>query len=143
VASIAWGPGAACAALNWQICSSSFFSFSFASSSCSASNSPRQVSISSLKARSVSRLARFVSRAVQGLLLRLKVFLDEGDIAGLALELLLPSLQPFHSLDLLGPLGFQSLIQGTQLGLVLCRDGLPLGHSFLPPIHLLLPLDHL
>jgi hypothetical protein len=56
------GPGAACAALNWRICSSSFLSFSFASSSCSASNSPHQVSISSLKARSVSRLTRSVSR---------------------------------------------------------------------------------
>jgi hypothetical protein len=43
---------------------------------------------------------------VQGLLLCLKVFLGEGGIAGLALELLLPFLQPFHSLDLLGPLGF-------------------------------------
>jgi hypothetical protein len=62
VASIAWGPSAACAALNWRICSSSFLSFSSASSSCSASNSPHRTSISSLKARSVSRLARSVSR---------------------------------------------------------------------------------
>jgi hypothetical protein len=76
---------------------------------------------------------------VQGLLLRLKVFLDEGGIAGLALELLLPLLQPLHSLDLLGPLGFQSLVQGAQLGLVLYREGLPLGHGFLPPGHLLFP----
>jgi hypothetical protein len=47
---------------------------------------------------------------IQGLLLRLKVFLSEGGVAGLALELLLPILQPFHNLDLLGPLGFQSLV---------------------------------
>jgi hypothetical protein len=60
VASIAWGPGAACAALNWRIYSSSFLSFSSALSSFSASNSPHRVSISSLKARSVSRLARSV-----------------------------------------------------------------------------------
>jgi hypothetical protein len=40
----------------------------------------------------------------QGLLLRLKVFLGEGGVAGLALELLLPFLQPFHSLGLLGHL---------------------------------------
>jgi hypothetical protein len=75
---------------------------------------------------------------VQGLLLRLKVFLGEGGVAGLALKLLLPFLQPFHSLDLLGPLGFQSLVQSTQLGLVLCREGLPLGHGLLPPGHFLL-----
>jgi hypothetical protein len=43
---------------------------------------------------------------VQGLLLHLKVLLGKGGIAGLALELLLPFLQPFHSLDLLGLLGF-------------------------------------
>jgi hypothetical protein len=43
---------------------------------------------------------------VQGLLLRLKIFLGEGGVAGLALELLLPLLQPLHSLDLLGPLSF-------------------------------------
>jgi hypothetical protein len=43
---------------------------------------------------------------VQGLFLRLQIFLGEGGIAGLALELLLPLLQPLHSLDLLGPLGF-------------------------------------
>ena len=47
---------------------------------------------------------------VQGQLLLLKVFLGEGDITGLALELLLPFLQPFHRLHLLGPLGFQSLV---------------------------------
>jgi hypothetical protein len=76
---------------------------------------------------------------VQGLLLRLKVFLGKDGVAGLALELLLPFLQPFHILDLLGPLGFQSLVWSTQLGLVLCREGLPLGHGFLPPGHLLLP----
>jgi hypothetical protein len=76
---------------------------------------------------------------VQGLLLRLKVFLGEGGVAGLALELLLPFLQPFHSLDLLGPLGFQSLVQSAQLGLVLRREGLPLGHGFLPPGHFLFP----
>ena len=52
---------------------------------------------------------------VQGQLLLLKVFLGEGDLAGLALELLLPFLQPFCSLDLLGPLGFQSLVQSTHL----------------------------
>jgi hypothetical protein len=62
---------------------------------------------------------------VQGQLHLLKVFLGEGDVAGLALELLLPFLQPFHGLDLLGPLGSQSLVQSTQLGLVLCREGLP------------------
>jgi hypothetical protein len=39
---------------------------------------------------------------VQGLLLRLKIFLGEGGVAGLALELLLPLLQPLHGLDLLG-----------------------------------------
>jgi hypothetical protein len=76
---------------------------------------------------------------VQGPLLRLKVLLGEGGVAGLALELLLPLLQPLHNLDLLGPLGFQSLVQGAQLGLVLCCEGLPLGHGFLPPGHLLLP----
>jgi hypothetical protein len=80
---------------------------------------------------------------VQGQLLLLKVFLGEGDVAGLALELLLPFLQPFHGLHLLGPLGFQSLVQSTQLGLVLCREGLPLGNGFLPPRHFLLPLGHL
>jgi hypothetical protein len=52
-------------------------------------------------------------------------------------------LEPLHSLDLLGPLGFQSLVQGTQLGLVLCCEGLPLGHDLLPPGHLLLPLGRL
>jgi hypothetical protein len=76
---------------------------------------------------------------IQGLLLRLKVLLGEGGVAGLALELLLPFLHPFHILDLLGPLAFQSLVQSTQLGLVLCHEGLPLGHGFLPPGHLLLP----
>ena len=64
---------------------------------------------------------------IQGLLLHLKVLLGEGGIAGLALELLLSLLQPLHSLDLLGPLGFQSLVQGAQLSLVLCCEGLPLG----------------
>jgi hypothetical protein len=44
---------------------------------------------------------------VQGLLLRLKVFLGKGGVTGLALELLFPFLQPFHSLDLLG---FHSLV---------------------------------
>jgi hypothetical protein len=62
---------------------------------------------------------------VQGELLLLKVFLGEGGVAGL---------------DLLGPLGFQSLVQSTQLGLELCREGLPLGHDFLPSGHLFLPL---
>jgi hypothetical protein len=62
VASIAWGPGAACAASNWRIYSSSFLFFSSASSSCSTSNSLHRTSISSLKARSVSRLARSVAR---------------------------------------------------------------------------------
>jgi hypothetical protein len=47
---------------------------------------------------------------VQGQLLLLKILLGEGDVAGLALELLLPFLQPFHDLHLLGPLGFQSLV---------------------------------
>jgi hypothetical protein len=76
---------------------------------------------------------------VQGQLLLLKVFLGEGNVAGLALKLLLPFLQPFHDLYLLGPLGFQSLVQSTQFGLVLRREGLPLGHGFLPPGHFLLP----
>jgi hypothetical protein len=76
---------------------------------------------------------------VQGQLLLLKVFLSEGDVTGLALELLLPFLQPFHDLYLLGPLGFQCLVQSTQFALVLRREGLPLGHSFLPPSHFLLP----
>jgi hypothetical protein len=80
---------------------------------------------------------------LQGLLLRLKVFLDEGGVAGLALELLLPLLQPLHNLDQLGPLGFQSLVQGAQLGLVLYHEGLPLGHDFLPPSHLLFPPSRL
>jgi hypothetical protein len=80
---------------------------------------------------------------VQGKLLLLKVFLDEGDVAGLALELLLPFLQPFHGLYLLVPLGFQSLVQSTQFGLVLRCEGLPLAHGFLPPGHFLLPLGHL
>jgi hypothetical protein len=47
---------------------------------------------------------------VQGQLLLLKVFLGEGDVASLALELLLPFLQPLHGVYLLGPLGFQSLV---------------------------------
>jgi hypothetical protein len=76
---------------------------------------------------------------IQGQLLLLKVFLGKGDVAGLALELLLPFLQPFHGLYLLGSLGFQSLVQSTQLGLVLRREGLPLGHGFLPPGHFPLP----
>ena len=76
---------------------------------------------------------------VQGLLLRLEVLIGEGGIAGLALELLLPLLQPLHSLGLLDPLGFQGLVQGTQLGLVLCCEGLPLRHGLLPPGNLLLP----
>jgi hypothetical protein len=76
---------------------------------------------------------------VQGLLLRLKVLLGEGGVAGLALELLLPLLQPLHRLDLLGPLGFQSLVQGAQLGLVLCCEGLSLRHDLLPSGHLLFP----
>jgi hypothetical protein len=58
----AWEPCAACAALNWRTYSSRSFSFFSASSSCSASSLPRWVSIFSLKARSVSRLARSVSR---------------------------------------------------------------------------------
>jgi hypothetical protein len=80
---------------------------------------------------------------VQGHLLLLKVFLGEGDVAGLALELLLPFMQPFHDLYLLGPLGFQSLVQSTQFAPVLRREGLPLGHGFLPPSHFLLPLGRL
>jgi hypothetical protein len=80
---------------------------------------------------------------VQGQLLLLKVFLGEGDVAGLALELLLPFLQPFHGLYLLGPLGFQSLVQSTQLGLILRREGLPLGHGFLPLGHFILPPSRL
>ena len=52
-------------------------------------------------------------------------------------------MQPLHSLDLLGPLGFQSLVQGAQLGLVLCCEGLPLGHGLLPPGHLFLPSGRL
>jgi hypothetical protein len=76
---------------------------------------------------------------IQGLLLRPKVLLGKGGVTGLGLELLLPLLQPLHSLDLLGPLGFQSLVQGAQLGLVLCRERLPLGHGLLPHGHLLLP----
>jgi hypothetical protein len=52
---------------------------------------------------------------VQGLLLCLEVLLGEGGVAGLALKLLLSFLQPFHSLDQLGPLGFQSLVQGVHL----------------------------
>jgi hypothetical protein len=80
---------------------------------------------------------------VQGQLLLLKVFLGEGDVAGLALELLLPFLQPFHGLYLLSPLSFQSLVQSTQLELVLRREGLALGHGFLPPDHFLLPPSRL
>jgi hypothetical protein len=72
---------------------------------------------------------------VQRLLLHLKVLLSEGGVTSLALELLLPLLQPLHSLDVLGPLGFQSLVQGAQFDLVLCREGLPLGHGLLPPGH--------
>jgi hypothetical protein len=70
---------------------------------------------------------------IQGLLLHLKVLLGEGGIAGLALELLLSLLQPLHSLDLLGPLGFQSLVQGAQLSLVLCCEGLPAPAGSRPP----------
>jgi hypothetical protein len=80
---------------------------------------------------------------VQGLLLRLKVLLGEGGVAGLALELFLSLLQPLHSLDLVGPLGFQSLVQDAQLGLILYREGLPLSHSLLPPGCLQLPGAHL
>jgi hypothetical protein len=80
---------------------------------------------------------------VQGLLLRLEVLLDEGGVAGLALELLLPLLQPLHSLGLMDLLGFQGLVQGTQLGLELFCEGLPLRHNLLPPGHLLLPPGHL
>jgi hypothetical protein len=76
---------------------------------------------------------------IQGLLLRFKLLLGEGGVAGLALELLLPLLQPLHSLGLLDPLGFQGLVQGTQLGPELCCEGLPLRHDLLPPSHLLLP----
>jgi hypothetical protein len=76
---------------------------------------------------------------VQGLLLRLEVLLSEGDVAGLALELLLPLLQPLHSLGLMDSLGFQGLVQDTQLGLVFCCEGLPLRHGLLPLGHLLLP----
>jgi hypothetical protein len=76
---------------------------------------------------------------VKGLLLRFKFLLGEGGVAGLALELLLPLLQPLHSLGLLDPLGFQGLVQGTQLGSELCCEGLPLRHGLLPPGHLLLP----
>jgi hypothetical protein len=43
---------------------------------------------------------------VQGLLLRFKLLLGEGDVAGLALEFLLQLLQPLHSLGLLDPLLF-------------------------------------
>ena len=43
---------------------------------------------------------------VQGLLLCLEVLLGEGGVAGLAFELLLPLLQPLHSLGLMYPLGF-------------------------------------
>jgi hypothetical protein len=60
-------------------------------------------------------------------------------VAGLALELLLPLLQPLHNLGLMDPLGFQGLVQGTQLGLVFCCEGLPLRHGLLLPGHLLLP----
>jgi hypothetical protein len=80
---------------------------------------------------------------VQGLLLCLEVLLGEGGVAGLALELLLPLLQPLHSLGLMDPIGFQGLVQGTQLGLVFCCEGLPLRHGLLPPGHLLLPLGRL
>jgi hypothetical protein len=47
---------------------------------------------------------------VQGLLLRFKFLLGEGGVAGLALELLLPLLQPLHNLGLLDLLGFQGLV---------------------------------
>jgi hypothetical protein len=66
---------------------------------------------------------------VQGLLLCLKVLLGKGSVAGLALKLLLPLLQPLHSLDL--------------LDLVFCCEGLPLGDGLLPPGHLLFPLVRL
>jgi hypothetical protein len=76
---------------------------------------------------------------VQGLSLRFEVLLGEGGITGLALELLLPLLQPLHSLDLLDPLRFQGLVQGIQLGPELCCEGLPLAQGLLPLGHLLLP----
>jgi hypothetical protein len=63
VVSTARGPSVAYAALNWRIGSSNFLSFSSASSS--ASNSPRRVSISSLKVRSVSCLSKDCSFALR------------------------------------------------------------------------------
>jgi hypothetical protein len=64
---------------------------------------------------------------VQGLLLGLEPLLSEGSLAGLAIELLLPHLQPLYSPGLLGPLLLQDLVQGAPLGPELCSDGLPLG----------------
>jgi hypothetical protein len=80
---------------------------------------------------------------IQGLLLRFKFLLGEGGVTGLALELLLPLSHPLHGLDLLDLLGFQSLVQGVQLGLVFCCEGLPLGQGLHPPSHLLLSLGRL
>jgi hypothetical protein len=76
---------------------------------------------------------------VQGLLLCFKFLLGEGGVAGLALKLLLPLLQPLHSIGLMDPLDFQGLVEGTQLGPELCCEGLPLRHGLLLPGHLLLP----
>jgi hypothetical protein len=80
---------------------------------------------------------------IQGLLLRFKFLLGEGGVTGLALELLLPLSHPLHGLDLLDLLGFHSLVQGVQLGLVFCCEGLPLGQGLHPPSHLLLSLGRL
>jgi hypothetical protein len=87
---------------------------------------------------------------VQGLSFRFKLLLGEGDVVGLALELSLQLLQTLHSRGLLDPLLLQDFVEGTQLGLELCDDLLPLvqgflllGQPLLLPARLQLPSAHL
>jgi hypothetical protein len=86
---------------------------------------------------------------IQGLSFRFKLLLGEGGIAGLALELSLQLLQALHSHGLLDPLLLQDFVEGTQLGLELCDDILPLvqgllllGQPLLLPARLQLPGVH-
>jgi hypothetical protein len=62
---------------------------------------------------------------VQGFSLHLKLFLGEGGVVGLALELSLQPLQRLHIRGLLDLLLLQYFVEGTQFGLEL-RDDLSL-----------------